>query len=276
MTVVIRTLAFVAAMVAVLLPHRHWRRFPSWMPMESAAFLSGLATLFLGAAIGIPGFLEHITATVSLANETLLKSDTWSRGMAGGFSGLSIFTFLLLTPKGWATSYLIGTGGLRMGAAWFDDVVGDPLLTIIDHAMFRWRQRRSTLHAREAREALEGPEIPDRVVTPASAGIGGCDLVIVASRRKQGWERGVVVFTPAAVYRIGDPVERTVAGRLRTLYPLAEHKDLEAVRKSVAYDLPEAGPPSAVTSTSGTLDDRSASDRRPGIDRSEGDVSRIK
>jgi hypothetical protein len=47
-----------------------------------------------------------------------------------------------------------------------------------------------------------------------------------------------VVFTQAAVYRLGDPVERTIAGRLRTLYPLAEHRDLEAIRKSVHYDLP--------------------------------------
>ena len=50
----------------------------------------------------------------------------------------------------------------------------------------------------------------------------------------------VVVFTAAACYRIGEPVERTITGRLRTLYPLSEHKDLEAVRKSVEYDLPTA------------------------------------
>ena len=28
------------------------------------------------------------------------------------------------------------------------------------------------------------------------------------------------------------------AGHLRTLYPLTEHKDFEAIRKSVSYDLP--------------------------------------
>ena len=64
----------------------------------------------------------------------------------------------------------------------------------------------------------------------------------MSSRRKPGWERGVVVYTTAAVFRIGEPVERTIAGRLRTLYPLAEHTDLEAVRKSVQYDMPDARP----------------------------------
>ena len=62
-----------------------------------------------------------------------------------------------------------------------------------------------------------------------------------ASRAKHGWENGVTVFTAGAAYRIGQPVERTIAGRLRTLYPLTEHKDFEAVRKSVHYDLPVRG-----------------------------------
>jgi hypothetical protein len=234
----LRPLAFVAGMVASLLPHRHWRRLPSWLPMESAAGVSGVATLFLGAAIGIPGFLEHAGATVSLANETLLKEGYWDRGMAGGFSGLSIFTFLLLTPKGWATLYLMATGAVRAAAAWFDDPMGDPIATIVDSQLFVRHERRRVVEAKKSREALEGREIPDRVVSGEKAGIPGCDLVIVASRRKPGWERGVVVFTPSAVYRIGEPVERTVAGHLRTLYPLSEHKDLEAVRKSVDYNLP--------------------------------------
>jgi hypothetical protein len=237
-----RPVAFVAAMFAVLVPYRHWNRFPSWLPMETAAVVSGLATAFLGAAIGIPGFLEHMAATVSLANETMLKYDFFNRSLAAGFSGLSIFTFLFLTPKGWLTLYLLGTGAVRMAAAWFEDPVGDPILTLIDNQLFHRRERRSEKRQRSSREALEGPEIPDRVVTSTAAGIPGCDLVIVASRRKPGWERGVVVFTSSAVYRIGDVVERTIAGRLRTLYPLSEHKDLEAVRKSVHYDLPSNPP----------------------------------
>ena len=65
-----------------------------------------------------------------------------------------------------------------------------------------------------------------------------CDFVVVASRRKPGWERGVAVFTAEGCYRLGEPVEQTVNGRLRTLYPMTEHNDLEAIRKAVRYDLP--------------------------------------
>jgi hypothetical protein len=162
----------------------------------------------------------------------------YSQGMVQGFAGLSIFTFLLLTPKGWVTMYLGGSGAVRMGAAWFDDPIGDPILTAVDE-IGRWMTRRQRLKtARRSRESLEGPEIPDRLVSSAAAGIPGCDLVVVVSRRKAGWDRGVVVFTQTGCYRIGEPVERTVAGRLRTLYPLTEHRDLEAIRRSVHYDLP--------------------------------------
>jgi hypothetical protein len=231
-------LSFLAAIVASMLPHRLWSRLPGSFPMASAAFASALVTFFLGAAIGIPGFLEHAGATVSLANETTLKHDYFSRGLSSGFGGLSIFTFLLLTPQGWLTMYLMGTGGVRMGAAWFEDPVGDPVLTIVDSRLFSRREKQRCERERLARLALEGPETPDRVVSGEQAGIPGCDFVIVTARRKPGWARDVVVYTADSCYRIGDPVERVIAGNVRTLYPLTEHTDLEAVRKSVTYDLP--------------------------------------
>ncbi len=235
---------FLAAMLASLLPYRLWERLPSSFPMTGAAFGSGLATLFLGAAIGIPGFLEHAHATTSLGIDAELhKTMTdpaagYSQGMVQGFAGLSIFTFLLLTPAGWLTLYLMIGGGVRTMAAWFDDPIGDPILTGVDAILWRAGARRRVRDARAEREGLEGPEVPDRVVSSAAAGIPGCDLVIVASRRKPDWERGVVVFTADGCYRIGDPAERTIAGRLRTLYPLTAHNDLEVIRRAVQYDMP--------------------------------------
>ena len=67
----------------------------------------------------------------------------------------------------------------------------------------------------------------------------GVDLVIVASRVKPGWNKGTVVMSATKAYRVGTVEERTIAGRLRTLYPLTEHKDLEVFRRTVHYDLPE-------------------------------------
>jgi hypothetical protein len=240
----LRGLAFLVAIPATLLPHRTWSRLPAWLSVDAAAFPAGIVTLFAGMAIGIPGFLTHAGANVSMANQAVLDAAMrdprigYDRGMVSGFGGLSIVTFLLLTPTGWMTSYLVASGAVRAAAAWFDDPVGDPVLTGLDQILWRSRERRMTTHAREAREALEGPETADRVVSSAKAGIPGCDLVIVTARRKSGWERGVVVYTDDACYRIGDPVERTIGGNLRTLYPLTEHTDLEAIRKSVNYQLP--------------------------------------
>ena len=240
-----RIAVFIAAMAASLLPARLWPRLPSSFSMTSAAFACGLITLFAGAAVGIPGFLEHAHAATSLGLDAELHrvftnpDAGYRQGYVQGFSALAIFTFLLLTPKGWLTLYLMIGGGLRMAAAWFDDAVGDPALTIVDAILVRQRRARRTRAARETREALEGPEIPDRVVTPTSAGLPGCDLVIVSSRRKPGWARGVAVLTDDACYRLGEPVEQTVAGRLRTLYPLTVHNDLEAIRRSVRYELPK-------------------------------------
>ena len=240
----LRALAFALALPAALLPERLWPRMPWWIPVESAAFLSGVLTFMAGMAVGIPGFLTHAGLNVSFANQAVLDAAMrdptigYDRGMVSGAVSLSIFTFLLLTPQGWVTLYLAGTGTVRAIAGWFGDPTGDPILTAADYLLIGRRERQRARNERRTREALEGPEVRDRVVSSAKAEIPGCDLVIVSSRRKPGWERGVVVYTADTCYRIGDPVERTIAGRLRTLYPLTEHTDLETVRKSVNYDLP--------------------------------------
>jgi hypothetical protein len=228
--------------VASLLPYRHWDKLPPYLPIEKGAFLSGIATLLAGAAIGIPGFLEHAHAATSFGLDVAIahmwKTEIYRGDLVMGHSGLSIFTFLLLTLQGWLTMYLLGTGTYRAIAAYFDDPFGDPILTGVDYLVSRGRTRRAARKAIDTREALEGPDVPDRIVSPGAAGIPDCDFAIVASRRKPGWERGVAVFTQDRCYRIGEPVERTIYGRLRTLYPLTEHADLEAVRRSVRYDLP--------------------------------------
>lgn len=230
--------------VASLLPYRLWSSLPSDLPIERGAFASGMVTSIAGATVGISGFLAHAHGTASLGIDAMLHqtfTDSragYSQGMVQGFAGLSIFTFLLLTPLGWLTLYLTGTGALRAAAAWFDDPFGEPILTGIDHLFTRRQERRAARAAVDRREALEGPEVADRIVSPSAAGIGDCDFAIVSSRRKPGWERGVAVFTQDGCYRLGEPIERIVNGCLRTVYPLKEHTDLEAVRKSVLYELP--------------------------------------
>jgi hypothetical protein len=231
---------YLAGMAASLLPRRVWDRIPPHVPVETGALLSAIATTFAGAAIGISGFLTYTGLVVSLGTGTVLSRA--SRGeevsLSPAFAGLSIFEFLLLTPRGWLTLYLLGSGAYRAIAAWFDDPFGDPVLTVADAVASGHIGRRTARSAIREREQREGPEVPDRRVSGAAAGVPDCDFAIVASRRKPGWERGVVVFTAEACYRIGEPIEATINGRLRTIYPLTEHRDFEAVRKSVRYDLP--------------------------------------
>jgi hypothetical protein len=235
-----------AGAVASLLPQRLWGRLPPNVPVERGAFLSGIATIFAGAAVGIPGFLAHAHAMTSvgldLAVARMWKTEVYRGDLVMGHSGLSIFTFLLMTPQGWLTLYLLGTGTYRAAAAWFDDPFGDPVLTGVDALVQRLHHARQTRSAARGREALEGPEVPDRVVSSSAAGVPDCDFAIVSSRRKAGWDCGVAVFTQDGCYRIGQPVERTINGRLRTVYPLTEHRDFEAVRKSVRYELPAPRP----------------------------------
>jgi hypothetical protein len=233
-------LRFLAGTAASLAPYRHWERFPPDLPIERGAFASGIATLLAGAVIGIPGFVHHAEAGSALGTTAVIQSALTEHpgSVSPAFNGLAIFTFLLLTPLGWLTMYLTSTGTLRAVAAYFDDPFGEPLLTGVDYVVSRGWTGRAERKAIGQRRALEGPEVADRVVTPHAAGIPDCDFAIVASRRKPGWERGVAIFTQDGCYRLGDPVERTINGRLRTIYPLKEHADFEAVRKSVRYDLP--------------------------------------
>lgn len=229
-----------AAIVIALLPRRAWERFEPGIPVTSSAFPSSLLTFLAGAAIGIPGFLAYAQGQAGLYIDLLLNAadqgQAPTRDLAVGMNAFSLFTFLLLTPTGLLALYLSSTGFVRAVGAWFDNPRGDLVLSALD-----WGWRRVTGHARDsrarrARQSLEGPATRDIVVSGAKALIPEADLVIIASRRKPGWEKDTVVVTASATYRIGTIVERDVEGRLRTLYPLIEHRDLEAFRRTVRYE----------------------------------------
>jgi hypothetical protein len=174
--VTLRTLAiFVAAMAASLLPRRVWGRLPGAFSMTMAAFASGLATFFAGAAVGIPGFLAHAHATTSLAIDAQLQkaySDGnagYSQGLSQGFAGLSIFTFLLLTPLGWLTLYLMVGGGLRMLGTGHGGVDRRGLLP--HRRARRADDRRPPAHAVSADRARRpGGHPPQRALPAAAAG----------------------------------------------------------------------------------------------------------
>jgi hypothetical protein len=230
------------AVVCAMLPRRYWPSLDERFPVSDAAGAAGVLTILTAAAIGVPGFLQHAQSqsdahAAAFASVFGTPDAVANRRFLSGVNGLSLFTFLLLTPAGWATTYLGLSGVVRAAGAWLDDPHGDFLLTLADAALTRrWRDRQAR-RSRDAREALEGPEVPDRVVPGAQVGMPGAELVIVASRQKPGWDTGTVILTDGPSYRVGHIVERTIHGRLRTLYPLTEHKDFEVFRRTVRYDL---------------------------------------
>jgi hypothetical protein len=241
-------LGLVRAVIAVacaMLPRRYWPALEEFFPVGAAAGPAGILTMLAGAAIGIPGFLRHAASQSSanadaLASVVTITTAADMRRLMSGVNGISLFTFLLLTPVGWATTYLGLSGLVRAAGAWLDDPHGDLLLTAADAAFVRGRRDRQARQSRTARETLEGPEVPDRVVRGDQVGLPDATLVIVAARRKAGWDEGTVVMSGETAYRVGTIVERTIHGRLRTLYPLTEHKDAEVFRRVVHYKMPRA------------------------------------
>lgn len=212
--------SFILAIAAGILPRRWWPSIETWVPVSRNAGVSGIATILVACFVAIPAYFRYMEA------------------YAGVFGALTPILFVLSTPLGFWMTYLTFAGLFRAVSAYADDARGDPILTLVDSII--WKQRRTSAARRviRGREELEGPEVPDRLVTGKAGGFPDADFVVVASRRKPGWERGVFVITPDVWYRLGTPTEMTIHGGLRTLYPLSEIRDLEVVRKSVEYVLP--------------------------------------
>lgn len=248
---------FAAAIAAGLVPRRYWSRLETLVPVSRAALASALATLVLAAVIGIPAFLRHAEGNARRAVDLTLEATgwrpvqpgatapsekvalgTWHASFATAFNqGLSLFTFAL-TPIGLLSTYLALTGVVRAVSVAVDDARGDPVLTTVDAVGRRVWRAAEARRTRIARERLEGPDVPDRLVPGRAAGFPDADYVVVASRRKPGWESGAFVITREKWYRLGAPVDRQTPRGLRTLYPLTELRDHEVLRRGVPYELP--------------------------------------
>ena len=249
----VNTLAWIAGVAAASLPKRWWPILDPSVPVTDSASIASILTVLLAGVIGVPGFIEHTAQQVSLnnravlaeaqkaaakpeADETLSQRD-WGR-MFVGVSSLSLFTFIFLTPAGWASTYLGISGTWRAIAAAVDDPFGDPILTGVDTLLVRGARRAHSHAERRQRETLEGPDVPDRVVRGSHLGIAGAELVIVSARRKPSWDAGTVVDTGEGWYRVASIQERTIGGWLRTLYALSRHEDHEVFRRCVRYTMP--------------------------------------
>ena len=237
----------VLAVAVAFLPRRLWPRWNGWLPLGPAAVVASLLTFLAAFAVGIPCFLSYAARAGGAVADTMLGTATAINmgrapvaAMPGSYA-VSMFglpAFLFFTPLGWLTGYLFFTGMVRSIACATGDPHGDPLIGLADHLAGTVRRRRRDRTSAEVRAAQEGPLVPDVLLTGREGGAPEAAYVVVASRVKEGWQRGTFVITPDSWYRLGDPFDRRFADGMRRVYPLIVPGEAEAIRRQVRYELP--------------------------------------
>ncbi len=229
----------IAAVLLANLPVRWWGPFEERLPLYRVAWVSGLLTMFGGLAIGIPGYIGFVQRVSSDVNTALIGAQS-DLVQIEGWGVLSLPIFLLTTPAGLASMYMTASGFLRAAGAYLaDDVRGDYLLTAADALVRRVAAHEDRARRTSEREALEGPVVPDRLVTGEAIGRPEFELVVLASRRKDDWEPNAYLVTAEGrAFKLGTPFDYTSRAGLRTAYPLTELRTLDPIRHSIPYDLP--------------------------------------
>jgi hypothetical protein len=235
------------AIFAALLPKRYWQSID--LPVPNMASLSAWLTTLAGFAIGVPGFFRYLERLRQAKAASILEISKLQvagelpeteavSGIPSALYATAPLTFALFTSLGLFCSYLVVSGLVRTAASYIGEAHGDPILSGADwlgRRLFTSRQERSV---RVERARLERTDEPDRRYDGAWAGLTGVDWVIVSARRKAGWDRGTWVITDDGWFVLGEPFDRPMPNGLRTVYPLTAQTTLEAVRKSVQYELP--------------------------------------
>lgn len=217
------------ALVAGFIPRHYWSRLD--LGIADWAVLSGVATLFAGCASGITGYFAYMTRTLDSAYF-----------VPSPYLMVSYFGYVLFTPRGLFSLYLVFSGLARAVSAWIDEPFGDPILTGVDNLIRRLRGSATTRAAERERLAAEGADEPDRRYPGDWADLPGVDFVIVAARRKAGWTAGTMVVTGDGWFTLAEPFDRPTPNGLRIVYPLTALQTLDVLRKGVAYELPPLRP----------------------------------
>ena len=240
------TVAWVAAVVAAVLPRRVWPSVERQLPIRSAAAASGLVTMLGGFFYGFGGFMTFATTLAGANNDWMLgrlagppaAGDEAAGFVPYGMSLLTLFIYLFFTPRGLFSTYVVVSGALRAISGYLDDPSGDPILTGIHWAATTTFEKNRRERRQIARERLEGSDAPDVLQTGAWAGLPDADYVVLAARKKAEWDAGAIVLTDSDWYRLGVPFDMQTPAGLRTAYPLKRMETAEVVRRGIRYELP--------------------------------------
>ena len=240
------------------LPRRYWE------DTRRGAIVSIFLTFAIGIVVGLRGLVAYVGVQAQEGARIALEV-----GASGGVKGLdqtaqmsaalqgmpliSALAFFLFTPTGWLADYLVLSAIFRGVTLAVDDPWGDPLLTGIDRVARDKRDQKRSRTEAEIRELAEGPEVPDQILECRKFAGKEADYVVVASRRKHGWTLATTVVAESIRLRIGDPLEKTLEGKLRTCYPLRVIRDIQVDRRVVHYDWPKDAPPLPVPDESGDI-----------------------
>lgn len=219
----------IAAVLAGLLPRRHWTALD--LPIAEWATPGGLLTLLAGAAFGITGYFTHLEQTLDSAYF-----------VPSPYMMVAFFGYVFFTGHGLFSLYLVGSGLARAVSGWVGEPCGDPILSAVDRVVHRARGAAALRASRRKRRAAEGADEPDRRYPGDWADLAGVDFVIVAARRKPGWTTGTFIITDAGWFTLGEPFDRPFPQGVRTIYPLTRLTTLDVMRNGVAYDLPPLRP----------------------------------
>lgn len=232
-------MSFLAAIVLATLPRRLWSHFDDRFPVQRAAWLSGLAAMLGGIALGAFGYIAFVSEAADGMNRVLIGAQS-DLVQLPGWALLSLPAFLFTTWRGILSLYLTASGLLRAAGAFLaDEYRGDYLLTLGDWGIRRVWRSRTVARRRAWRERLEGPEVPDRLVSGAQVRRPEFELVLLASRAKVEWETGsYLVQADGTAYRIGAAFDVESPAGLRTAYPLSPLTTLEPIRHAIPYELP--------------------------------------
>lgn len=227
------------AILLANLPVRYWAAMEQRFPVHRAAWLSGLAVMLGGLALGAFEYIAFLREAADGMHQTLMGAQS-DFVQTPAWALLSLVAFLFMTPQGVLSLYLAASGFLRAAAAFVaDDPRGDFVLTAVDSGVRRLAGGRRASRARAKREALEGPAVPDRLVRGEQIARPDLALVLLASRARPGWAPGAyLVGADGAAHRLDAAFDVEMPAGLRTAYPLTPLTTLEPIRHAIPYELP--------------------------------------